>query len=225
MNNNGILLINKPSNITSNKITQIIKQLFKLIKIGYCGTLDPSASGLLVVCVGTKTKLSNNITSDKKKYIITAIIGIKSTTSDFDGKITFYENTKKQPTSIIIKKCLTEIKTTLTQYPPTFSSIKHNGVSLYKFARLDIKIQPKQRKIKLYKTTLIKKSNNIIIISVTCSHGVYLRSIIDDLSEKIKKPICTLKINRLAVKNYKITNSYNISDLKKITNISDILIG
>ncbi len=216
MNIHGILLINKPINITSNKTIQIIKNKFKIKKLGHCGTLDPSASGLLIVCIGNKTKKINNIILYKKTYIITALIGIKSKSNDLEDKITFFQNKTKKITSRKIKTQLNNIKNQQTQIPSIFSSIKHNGMKLYQFARLEINIKTKKRPTKIYNIILIKNTHNLITLKIKCSHGVYMRTIIDTLSAYIKQPICTLKIERLIIQKYNILKSYNIS---KKTNI------
>lgn len=209
MNNNCFILVNKLENITSNKIIQTIKKKFKIQKIGHCGTLDPQASGLLIICIGEKTKLASKIIQYEKKYIVIAIIGIKSITDDLDGKIKFYQKNTKYLTKKKLKNTLTSIKNNVYHTPPIFSSIKHNGINVYKFARLDIKMNVKKRENKIEKINLIKNDTHTITLIVKCKHGIYIRSIINDLSEKLKKPICTLKIIRIAIKNYTILNSYN----------------
>lgn len=209
MNNNCFILVNKLENITSNKIIQTIKKKFKIQKIGHCGTLDPQASGLLIICIGDKTKLASKIIQYEKKYIVIAIIGIKSITDDLDGKINFYQKNTKCLNIKKIKNTLTSIKNNIYHMPPIFSSIKHNGINVYKFARLDIKMNVKKRENKIEKINLIKNNTHTITFIVKCKHGIYIRSIINDLSVNLKKTICTLKIIRIAIKNYTILNSYN----------------
>lgn len=211
MTQHKIILLNKPIKITSNKIIQIIKKKLKIQKIGHCGTLDPSATGLLIICITTNTSIIKNIILYSKTYILLALIGIKTLTSDLDGKITFFQKAKKNVKNI--KILIKNTKYIKTQIPTIFSSIKHNKINLYKFARLEINIKPKKKEIKIYKIMLIKHMQNLLIFKIKCSHGVYIRSILDYFSEKIKKPICTIKIQRISIKNFNIINSHNIKKL------------
>lgn len=213
--NNCLILINKLENITSNKLIQIIKEKFKIQKIGHCGTLDPQASGLLIICTGTKTKLASKIIQYEKKYIVIAIIGLKSITDDLDGKIIFYQKNTKKLIEKKINNNLKNIKKNTYHKPHIFSSIKHNGVNIYKFSRLDMKMKIKNRENKIEKINLIKNNMHTIMLIVKCKHGIYIRSIINDLSEKFKKPICTLKIIRISIKNHTILNSYNYKNIIK----------
>lgn len=219
MKNNALLLINKIENITSNKIIQTIKKILKIDKIGHCGTLDPYASGLLIICTGEKTKLASKIISYPKKYIVIAIIGIKSITDDLDGKINFFQKNKKNISKCKLKNKLKDIKNNKYHKPHLFSSIKHNGKNLYKFARLDINMKIKNKENKIKTIYLIDYNKNTILILITCKHGIYIRSIINDLSELIKKPVCTSKIIRLSIKKYTILDSYNYKEIinKNIT--------
>lgn len=224
MNKNGILLINKSSNITSNKTLQLIKNNFKIKKLGHCGTLDPSASGLLIIFIGDHIKNINNIILYKKTYIITALTGVKSKSSDLDGKIIFFQRKKNYIKTENIIKNICKIQTTNSQLPSNFSSIKHHGIKLYHFARLDINIKTKKRNIIIYNITIIKNIKTLITFKIKCSHGVYIRSIIDTLSDYIKVPLCTLKIERIAIQTYTILKSYTIPELtKNKTTIINIL--
>jgi tRNA pseudouridine55 synthase len=202
-----IILLNKKKNITSNKIIQLIKKKLKIQKIGHCGTLDPAATGLLIICIEKNTKIAKNLILHNKIYILTAIIGIKSQSNDFDGKINLFQQNKK---NIKIKKQIKQIKNNTYQTPSIFSSIKHNSVRLYTLARLEINIKIKKRKIKIHELIILKKTKNIIIFKIKCSYGVYIRSIIEDINQYTKKPICAIKIQRLSTKNYNIINSLNL---------------
>lgn len=216
MKKNNLILINKIENITSNKIIQLIKKKLKIDKIGHCGTLDPYASGLLIICVGENTKIASKIINYPKKYVVIAIIGIKSITDDLDGKINFFETKKKYIPKNNLKQTFKKIQKNNHHKPHLFSSIKHNGKNLYKFARLDIKMKIKDKENKITKINLLNYNKNTITFIVTCKHGTYIRSIINDLSELIKKPICTSKIIRLSIAKYTILNSFKYKEIKKI---------
>lgn len=213
---NDIILINKPINITSNKLIQIIKFKLKIKKIGHCGTLDPNASGLLIICINNKTKLATKLIAYKKTYITTIIIGINSLSYDLDNKILFYEKQNKKINLNKITLILNKIKKSGMQRPQLISSLKHNGMQIYKYARVDIKLRIKYRKIKIHQIKLIYKKYNLVKLKIECDSGVYIRSIIEDLSLFLKKPLCALNITRIKINDYSIIESLKFSDILKI---------
>lgn len=211
MNINGILLINKPTKITSNKIIQLIKLQIKINKIGYCGTLDPSATGLLITCIENTTKEIKILNKLDKTYIIIGTIGIISKTGDLDGIIFFYEKNKKKIKITKLRQELNYIKNNTQQKPQIFSSIKHNKIQLYKFARLDINLKIKTRNTTIYQLNILTLNEKIIILKIKCTYGTYMRSIIEEINQHIKEPICINKITRIKIGKYKIINSFNIN--------------
>jgi len=221
MNINGLLVINKPINITSNHIIEKIKKKFNLNNIGHCGTLDPLANGVLILCIGKKTKNSNIILNQKKRYIVNSIIGIKSKTYDTNGKINFYEKNKIEIEKLKIKHVIKLIQKKYNEKPPLFSSIKHNGLQLYKYARLEIDLKIKKRNTKIYKIGLINKKNNSITLDITCGKGTYIRSLINYLGKKLQQPICVKKISRISSGKYNILHSYNLKNILKLKNIQN----
>lgn len=223
----GILLLNKPQNITSHDVIQKIKKKFQLEKIGHCGTLDPTASGILITCIGNQTKLTEKMQNKKKRYLTYAISGLESTTHDTDGKITFFDTQNININKPTFKNYIKIIKKTLTQNPPLFSSIKHNGIQFYKYARLEINITPKKRPTNILKLNLIKHVEKIIILDITCSKGTYIREVIHDLGRHLNYPLCVYHIIRLSIDKYNILNSYslkNVLNLKTKTELKKFLI-
>ncbi len=216
MNKNTLFMINKPKNITSHDVIKTIKKKFNINKIGYCGTLDPIASGILIINTGNKTKISNKLSNTEKRYIVNGIIGIKSTTYDIKGKIKFFDKNYIPIKKININYTLKIIKKLNKQIPPITSSIKHNNIRMYKYAKLNIKIKPKTRYIDTYKITLIKKIKNLIILDIICSKGTYVRSIVDYIGKKNHIPICINNIIRLSSGKYKLLNAYNLNDINKL---------
>lgn len=216
MNDNAILILNKPQNITSYNAIIKIKNKFNINKIGHCGTLDPIASGILIICMGNKTKLSNKLSNTKKRYIVSGIMGLKSTTYDLKGKIKFFNTKSISIEKTHIKNILKLIKILNKQKPPTTSSIKHNNIHMYKYTKLNIKLNIKEKYIKIYNITLIKKFKNLIILDITCSKGTYVRSIIDYLGKKTHIPICVNNIIRLSSNKYTILNAYNLKNIIKL---------
>lgn len=212
----GILLLNKPQNITSHEVIQKIKKKFQLEKIGHCGTLDPTASGILIVCIGNQTKLTEKIQNRKKRYLAYAISGLESTTHDTYGKIKFFDTQNVNINTSTFKNYIQVIKNTTNQAPPLFSSIKHNGIQFYKYARLEINIKPKNRPTNIIKINLTTHIEKIIILDITCSKGTYVREIIHNLGKYLNYPLCVYHIIRLSIDKYNILNSYS---LKSVLNL------
>lgn len=212
----GILLLNKPQNITSHDAIQKIKKKFKLEKIGHCGTLDPTASGILITCIGQQTKLTEKIQNSQKRYLAYAITGIKSTTHDTHGKITFFDKKIMHIKKNVLKNYLQIIKKTTLQIPPLFSSVKHNGIHFYKYARLEINIKPKKRNISIIQVSLKTLFEKVIILDITCSKGTYIRETIHQLGKQLNYPLCVYHIIRLSIDKYTILNSYTLNDILKL---------
>ena len=168
-NISGILLLDKPTNITSNKILQKIKTLFRASKAGHCGTLDPLATGLLPICFGQATKTANYLTNSSKTYRVTGQFGIKTDTGDIDGKIIETQDFSLPKTSESITTVLQSFIGELNQIPPMHSAIKHNGVPLYKYAFKGQTIKRLPRKVFIKEISLNSYSNNLININVHCS--------------------------------------------------------
>lgn len=216
---NGILVINKPKNISSNKIIQTIKTTFNIKKIGHSGTLDPLASGILIICIGKATKLSKMLSIENKEYIIESIIGIKSESNDIEKKTKIF---KKSLNSNNIKNEIKKIQTTQTQSSPTYSAIKYKGFPLYKYARAGIKIKKPERNYKIIKIKLIKIQKKKITLKISCTKGTYIREIINDISKRALIPLCASMITRTAIGKFNLLHSYSLQYILKLKNKSDL---
>lgn len=206
---NLILVLNKPIFLTSNQTIQLIKKYSLFDKIGHAGTLDPSASGILLICTDSKTKSLSSLIEQTKRYLVFSIVGIESDTFDMFGKIKYFNSNSIKLNKKIINFFLYSIKIKGEQKPPLYSSIKHNGYSLYKYSRLDIHVRVKKHAVTVYKVLLVKIIGNMLIIDIECSKGTYVREIINNLSFKFKLPIAVYKIVRLKFSNYSILDSVN----------------
>ncbi|BAC24370.1 truB [Wigglesworthia glossinidia endosymbiont of Glossina brevipalpis] len=224
-NINGILLLDKPIGLSSNLILQKIKKLFKAKKAGYIGTLDPIASGMLPIFFGDATKFSDYLLNTNKWYKIKAKLGEKTNTLDSFGKIICIRpilNIKK----LNIEKILSEFQGEIYQKPPMFSSLKHLGKPLYKYARQGIYIPREKRKVYVHYIKLLSFSKKYFSLTIKCSKGTYVRSIVDDIGEKLFCGAHIVKLRRTKLFNYKESHMidsnklYNIkkkfNDLKKL---------
>jgi tRNA pseudouridine55 synthase len=208
MNNtniSGLLLLDKPKGITSFRAITKLKTVLCLPKVGHCGTLDPDATGLLLVVIGNSTKFQYELTQSSKVYLCSFILGVTSSTNDLSGTITW----RQYISNVNIKQLNITLKTfegTFLQIPPMYSAVKYNGRKLYEFARNNITIKRKARKITIYKINLLAYSANIIYIRVYCSKGTYIRSLVRDIGKiygcgAVVKTLRRERIGKFDVKN------------------------
>lgn len=176
----GVLLLDKPIGMTSNKALQEVKSLLFARKAGHTGTLDPLATGLLAICFGEATKLASYIVDTQKHYRATAQLGIKTTTGDREGEIL-----EEKPVAAFDKAQLEQILAKYTgeimQIPPMYSALKHEGQPLYKLARQGIVIEREPRPITIYSMTLLDFTATTFRVDVVCSKGTYIRTLLEDI--------------------------------------------
>ena len=214
---NGILLLEKPENISSNKCIQIIKKNENVKKIGHCGTLDPFAGGLLIALTNKATKLSNYITNQSKKYKTTFTLGIQKDTDDIEG-----ETVEKSDLIVDInriKKTIRNFIGKVQQEPPQFSAIKKAGKKSYEQARKGIKIIHEKRNIQIYNIDIIKYNYPYLELDVHCSKGTYIRSLARDIGIKLGTYAFVSKLYRYAIEDFntndeKLVNADLVNKIK-----------
>ena len=213
---NGLLIVDKDKNITSRDVVNEIAKIFKTKKVGHTGTLDPLATGVLVITIGKATKLNEILTATEKEYQVEAVLGIKTDTLDITGNV--LEKKEALFTKGEIKKVLNSFLGSYNQEVPIYSAVKINGKKLYEYARNNENVILPQRLVTIKKITLddINYENNQTIIKFTClvSKGTYIRSLVNDIANKLGT-IGTMKnLRRIKQGNYTIRESYKISDIK-----------
>ena len=222
-NINGILLLDKPTNISSNKILQKIKKLFNASKAGHCGTLDPLATGLLPICFGQATKTATYLTNSSKTYRVTGQFGIKTDTGDIDGRIIETKDFSLPKSSKQINTVLQSFIGELNQIPPMYSAIKHNGRPLYKYAYKGETIQRTPRKVFIKEISLNSYSADLININVHCSKGTYIRTLIEDIAEKMNAFATVKNLRRLSIEGFKDVNMKTWDQLKECESQNELL--
>ena len=222
-NISGILLLDKPTNISSNKILQKIKKLFNASKAGHCGTLDPLATGLLPICFGQATKTATYLTNSSKTYRVTGQFGIKTDTGDIDGKIIDTQNFALPKASNEINTVLQSFIGELNQIPPMHSAIKHNGMPLYKYAFKGQTIKRAPRKVFIKEISLNSYSNNLINIDVHCSKGTYIRTLIEDIAKKMNTFATVKDLRRLSIEGFDNINMRTWDQLKDCKSQNELL--
>jgi tRNA pseudouridine55 synthase len=211
---NGVLNINKPEGITSAKVVQIIKKKLKCNKAGHTGTLDPFATGVLLVCINKATKIAQYLSILDKEYIGTMILGIATDTQDLKGKII---NIKSIEQSMLNYKMINDVFKSflgnIWQKPPVFSAKKHKGVRLYTFARKGIKIDLSPHRVTIHNISILKivyDSFPSIVFKIKCSKGTYIRALCNDIGEKLGCGAYLSQLKRTEVGNYNIGHSVNL---------------
>jgi len=215
-NISGVLLLDKPIGITSNKALQITKRLFNASKAGHTGTLDPLATGLLPVCFGEATKFSSALLGADKKYTATLKLGYISSTGDADGEISVAGDVNL--TSKQIKLALQGLTGKILQTPPMYSALKHQGKPLYSYARKGIEIERKSREITIYDLQVVAFEENNMDIMVKCSTGTYIRTLAEDLGKILGCGGAYItSLNRNEIGNLNLSDAYTLDILKSMS--------
>lgn len=220
----GIIIINKEKDWTSNDIVQKLKGIFKK-KVGHTGTLDPQATGVLPILVGKGTSLSKYLINHDKEYIATIKLGKKTSTGDGEGEVIEEKPiNEKYLEEDYIKKILEKFKGKQSQIPPMYSAIKVNGKKLYEYARKGKQIELKPREIEIYNIELIEVSKDTkeIVYKVWCSKGTYIRSLCEDISKKLETVGFMKELNRTRVGEFEIDQAIKILDVENIKDLSNL---
>ena len=218
MNNyNGILIVNKPSGITSRDVVNIVGKTLNTKKVGHTGTLDPMATGVLVLCLGNALKVCEIITANDKEYIAKVILGIETETLDTTSPII---NTKKTNiTKEEIEKVLNSFKGSYLQEVPKYSAVKINGKKLYEYAREGKEIELPKKMVTIYDIQLVSdityyNDTTSFYIKTTVSKGTYIRSLIRDIGYKLNTYGCMDTLERTRQGIFNIDNSYTLEEIK-----------
>ena len=210
----GFLLVNKPVGITSFKLVHIIKKKFNVKKAGHCGTLDPLASGLMIVLIGKYTKLQDKFMKQDKVYYATIKLGIKTDSGDLDGK-TISQSNFSHVTKDLIEKACKSFVGKIEQIPPMYSALKVNGQKLYELARKGITIERKPREITIYNIELVDFKEDTFSIRVKCSSGTYIRTLSEDIGTKLNTDTVLTNLVREEIGKYNLKDAVNIEDIKE----------
>ncbi len=222
---NGILLIDKPAGITSHTVISKLRKKLGMKKIGHAGTLDPSATGLLVMCIGKATKISSFLIMDDKTYLTDVIFGKTTNTYDSEGEIVSEKNTDHL-TKDEVEKAVMEFSGDIQQKPPIYSAIKIKGKKLYQYARAEEHVEIPTRDVKIHSIQLKSFENPKAVIEASCSKGTYIRSLVHDIGEKLGVGAYVEVIRRTQSGPYTIEQSVTLDDVlgMELTDIESKLI-
>ena len=212
----GILLIDKPAGPTSHDIVDIIRNSYRIKNVGHCGTLDPAATGLLIIVLGKATKLSEKLMSDDKVYVGSMKLGETTNTFDAEGQV---ESTQPVPDLSIetLQKEANKFLGDQMQIPPMVSAIKINGTPLYKLARKGQTIDRKERFIHLYKFLISEYETPVAWFKVACTKGTYIRTLAHDFGQKIGCGGHLSGLRRTISGTFKVSNATSLEELTTLS--------
>lgn len=216
----GILLIDKPTGITSHDLVDFIRRRYKIRKVGHGGTLDPLATGLLIIMIGRATKLSQKIISLDKEYLAEMTLGFSTTTGDLSGEVV----EKREGEDYLalsedeIQKAFRCFLGDWEQVPPMYSAVKYRGERLYKLARRGIQVPRKPRRVSVYSLDILRIELPKITFKILCSRGLYVRQLCIELGKKMGYPAHLSKMVRTAIGRFNLESAQK---LDKILNEPD----
>jgi len=195
---NGVLLLDKAAGITSNKALQEVKHLYRAAKAGHTGSLDPLATGMLPICLGEATKISAFLLDADKRYRVLCRLGITTTTGDADGDVVQSRDasgvTMKQ-----VEQLVPDFSGSISQVPPMYSAVKHQGQRLYALAREGIEVERKPRTVQIHELLLHSLREGLLDLEVSCSKGTYVRTLVEDIGEALGCGAHVVELRRLSV--------------------------
>lgn len=214
----GILVVDKPQGMTSHDVVDFIRKKFAFKKVGHAGTLDPMATGVLVVLIGKFTKSSQTFISDDKEYEGELTLGAVSDTGDAWGKV---EKTGKDVafTSEEIKDAFNKFAGESEQFPPMYSAVKHNGRKLYELARKGLSVEVAPRKIVIKNIEVLQVFLPSISFRLTCSKGTYVRQIAIDIGKALGCGGHLSRLRRTRSGKFNITNAVTIDRIKQFNQV------
>lgn len=220
----GILLINKPQGQTSHDVVRQVRRIFSTRKVGHAGTLDPMATGALVVAVGDATKILQFLFLDDKSYRATFRLGITTDTFDAHGRILSEKPIPPLDVESVNRIC-SPFRGIIDQQPPMFSALKRDGVPLYKLARQGIEVERERRKVFIQRLAVVAVDSPFVTIDVDCSKGTYIRSLVHDLGEAIGCGAHMTALCRLRSGRFAIDQCHQLDALKLMANPADVLLN
>ncbi len=214
----GILLLDKPSGLTSNAALQEVKRIFKARKAGHTGSLDPLATGMLPICLGEATKVSSFLLDADKCYRMTCKLGEKTATADAEGEVT-----ETCPVPELDKATVEEVLIRFTgqieQIPPMYSALKHNGERLYTLARQGKVVERKPRPVTIHELTLLSLGADSCELEIRCSKGTYVRTLAEDIAEALGTLAHVTVLRRLGVGPFNdVEQMITLDELEKMAN-------
>lgn len=218
---NGIINVLKPPGMSSHDVVYAIRRKTKIKKVGHTGTLDPNAAGVLPICIGQATKISNYLLEDKKAYRGELALGITTDTQDMYG--TILESKPVNFNEVAIKEAVLSFIGKYDQTPPMYSALKVKGKKLYDYAREGIEIERQSRSVEIFDIKIIYIKENKVLFDVICSKGTYIRTLCHDIGKKLGCGGVMSFLIRTKSSVFTIAEAISIEELQEHENIEEIL--
>lgn len=220
----GIINFYKPTDMTSHDAVNILRRLTGIKRIGHTGTLDPNVTGVLPLCIGKATRVSEYVLEANKEYVGELTLGSKTTTQDKDGDVVVSSDVIVSEEEII--SAFKSFEGEITQIPPMYSAVRHKGKRLYDLARDGVVVERKPRKAIIYELEILSIKDNKIMFRVVCSKGTYIRTLCNDIGEKLKTYGYMSYLIRTQVGNFSLDKAYSREYLESLTieEFKDILL-
>ncbi len=210
----GIVLLDKPLGLSSNDALQKVKRIFNAAKAGHTGALDPLASGMLPICLGEATKFSQFLLDADKTYLVTAKLGVRTTTSDADGEVV-EEKPVEVDEQTIRQACLSFLGRS-NQVPSMYSALKYQGKPLYHYARKGIEVPREARPITIFDLQISRIEKDEVDMQVHCSKGTYIRSLVDDIGQLLGCGAFVSRLHRTQVADYPLERQVTLEHLQSL---------
>jgi tRNA pseudouridine55 synthase len=210
------LLFDKPAGISSNKALQEVKHLFFAQKAGHTGSLDPLATGLLPICFGNATRVSGFLLDADKRYDVVCQLGKTTTTGDAEGEVVLTRDVGKLEPDQVNELLQSKFLGKISQIPPMHSALKHKGQRLYDLARQGIEVEREPREVNIYSIEMKALEQDVLKISVHCSKGTYVRTLVEDIGEALGTGAYVKELRRTAVGPFEQVTMVSLEDLQHL---------
>ncbi|MFN3238235.1 MAG: tRNA pseudouridine(55) synthase TruB [Pseudomonadales bacterium] len=211
---NGILVLDKPLDVSSNGALQRVKFLYRAKKAGHTGSLDPLATGVLPLCFGEATKFSQFLLDAHKKYRTVIKLGVTTTTGDAEGEVVA-EAPVETLTKAGLEAVLEQFRGPIEQVPSMYSAIKVDGKPLYKLARQGIEIERKSRSVEIFDLDLVSLQGDLVCLDVHCSKGTYIRTLAEDIGKVLGCGAHVAELRRTASGPFSLEQAYTVAELEQ----------
>lgn len=220
---NGILLIDKPRDWTSHDVVAKLRGIYHERRIGHSGTLDPMATGLLVVFLGRATRAVEFAEADEKEYVAALRLGVTTDTQDITGNV--LHSSDEIPDENALRRALSHFCGEIDQIPPMYSAIKKDGKKLYELARKGIEVERKARRITIRELELVgRKADGDYVIRIRCSKGTYVRTLCHDIGEHLGCGACMTELRRTSAGVFGISEAYTLAGIQSMEDPAAALI-
>ena len=210
----GLIVVNKEAGFTSFDVVAKLRGILKIKKIGHTGTLDPEAEGVLPICIGNATKLCDLITDKQKEYQGVLKLGVRTDTQDMTGKIIQSYDGDINFSKKEIEEVVQGFVGNISQIPPMYSALKVNGKKLYDLARQGIEVERKPRNITIHYINIDEVNMPYVTMTIGCSKGTYIRTLFNDIGDKLKTYGAMEKLLRTKSGNFVLDNTIKLSEIE-----------